>query len=75
MCVVTDAPACERLTSVSVDLFTVGSVGGELLSRFLPGGGDGAFFTGWLGTEGRTEKLLPHVVMRTNLDQALERMA
>ena len=57
VCVVTDAPACERLTSVSADPFTVGSVAGELLSRFLPGGGDVAFFTGWLGTEDHAQKL------------------
>ncbi len=57
VCVVTDAPSCERLTSVSADPFTVGSVAGELLSRFLPGGGDVAFFTGWLGTEDHAEKL------------------
>ena len=57
VCVVTDAPSCERLTSVSADPFTVGSVAGELISRFLPGGGDVAFFTGWLGTEDHAEKL------------------
>jgi len=57
VCVVTDAPSAERLTSVSADPFTVGSVAGELLARFLPGGGDVAFFTGWLGTEDHAEKL------------------
>ena len=57
MCVVTDAPSCERLTSVSADPFSVGSVAGELLSRFLNGGGDVAFFTGWLGTEDHAQKL------------------
>src|SRR5690606_14417788 len=48
---------CERLTSVSADPFTVGAVAGELLSRFLPGGGDVAFFTGWLSTQDHAEKL------------------
>ncbi len=57
VCVVTDAPTCERLTSVSADPFTVGAVAGELLSRFLPGRGEIAFFTGWLGTEDHAEKL------------------
>lgn len=57
VCVVTDAPCTERLASVSADPFTVGSVAGELLARFLPGGGDVAFFTGWLGTEDHAEKL------------------
>jgi LacI family transcriptional regulator len=57
VCVVTDAPGIERLASVSADPFTVGSVAGELLARFLPAGGDVAFFTGWLGTEDHAEKL------------------
>jgi LacI family transcriptional regulator, galactose operon repressor len=57
ICVVTDAPDAERLASVSADPFTVGSVAGELLSRFLPGGGDVAFFTGWLATEDHAQKL------------------
>jgi LacI family transcriptional regulator len=57
VCVVTDAPASERLASVSADPCTVGAVAGELISRFLPGGGDVAFFTGWLGTEDHAEKL------------------
>jgi LacI family transcriptional regulator len=57
VCVVTDAPECERLASVSAEPFTVGAVAGELLARFLPGGGEVAFFTGWLGTEEHAEKL------------------
>lgn len=56
-CVVTDAPGTERLTSVSADPFTVGSVAGELLSRFLPSGGTVGFVTGWLGTQDHAEKL------------------
>jgi LacI family transcriptional regulator len=56
-CVVTDAPDTERLTSVSADPFTVGAVAGELLSRFLPGGGSVAFITGWLGTQDHADKL------------------
>lgn len=57
VCVVTDAPATERLTSVSADPYTVGAVAGELLTRFLPAGGKIAFFTGWLGTQDHAEKL------------------
>jgi LacI family transcriptional regulator len=57
VCVVTDAPDTERLTSVSADPFTVGAVAGELLSRFLAGGGNVAFFTGWLGTQDHADKL------------------
>ena len=57
VCVVTDAPGTERLTSVSADPFTVGAVAGELLSRFLPSGGQVAFFTGWLGTQDHADKL------------------
>lgn len=57
VCVVTDAPGTQRLASVSSDPFTVGAVAGELLSRFLPGGGRVAFFTGWLGTQDHAEKL------------------
>lgn len=57
VCVVTDAPGTERLTSVSADPFTVGAVAGDLLSRFLPAGGPVAFFTGWLGTQDHADKL------------------
>jgi LacI family transcriptional regulator len=57
VCVVTDAPGTERLTSVSADPFTVGAMAGELITRFLPDGGDVAFFTGWLGTQDHADKL------------------
>ncbi len=57
VCVVTDAPEELRLTSVSADPFAVGAVAGELLTRFLPGGGDVAFFTGWLAMQEHAEKL------------------
>lgn len=57
VCVVTDAPDTQRLTSVSSDPHTVGAVAGELLARFLPGGGRVAFFTGWLGTQDHADKL------------------
>jgi LacI family transcriptional regulator len=57
VCVVTDAPESARLTSVSADPVTVGAVAGELLGRFLPGGGKIAFFTGWLATQDHADKL------------------
>ena len=57
VCVVTDAPETERLASVSADPFTVGAIAGELTARFLPQGGEVAFFTGWLATEDHAEKL------------------
>jgi LacI family transcriptional regulator len=57
VCVVTDAPDSERLTAVSADPFTVGAVAGELLARFLPEGGEAAFFTGWLATQDHADKL------------------
>jgi LacI family transcriptional regulator len=57
VCVVTDAPESERLTSVSADPFTVGAVAGELLARFLPSSGGIAFFTGWLATQDHADKL------------------
>lgn len=57
VCVVTDAPETQRLASVSADPFTVGAVAGELLARFLPGGGEVAFFTGWLSTQDHADKL------------------
>ena len=56
VCVVTDAPDTQRLTSVSADPFTVGAVAGELLARFRPAG-TVAFFTGWLSTQDHAEKL------------------
>jgi LacI family transcriptional regulator len=57
VCVVTDAPASPRLTSVSADPFTVGAVAGELLARFVSSGGEVAFFTGWLATQEHADKL------------------
>ena len=57
VCVVTDAPDSPRLTAVSPDPFTVGAVAGELLARFLPQGGEVAFFTGWLAMQDHADKL------------------
>jgi LacI family transcriptional regulator len=57
VCVVTDAPDTQRLTSISADPVTVGAVAGELLARFVPGGGKVAFFTGWLSMQEHADKL------------------
>jgi len=57
VCVVTDAPDSPRLSAVSADPFTVGAVAGELLARFLPDGGEVAFFTGWLAIQDHADKL------------------
>jgi LacI family transcriptional regulator len=57
VCVVTDAPDSDRLASVSADPFTGGAMAGELLTRFLPGGGQVAFLTGWLTTHEHALKL------------------
>jgi len=57
VCVVTDAPESPRLSAVSADPFTVGAVAGELLTRFLPDGGEVAFFTGWLAIQDHADKL------------------
>jgi LacI family transcriptional regulator len=52
-----DAPASSRLISVSTDAFTVGAVAGELLARFLPGGGEVGLFTGSQATRDHAETL------------------
>lgn len=57
VCVITDAPDTPRLASVSADSFTIGAVAGELLTRFHPGGGKVAFFTGWLSMQDHADKL------------------
>lgn len=56
-CVVTDAVNAPRLTCVSADPSTVGGIAGELLGRFLPGGGPVAFITGALGIQDHADKL------------------
>jgi LacI family transcriptional regulator len=78
VCVVTDAPDTQRLTSVSADPFTVGAVAGELMGRFLPAGGKVAFFTGWLATQDHADKLrgftsiLQTIGSRIELDPVVE---
>jgi LacI family transcriptional regulator len=72
VCVVTDAPASPRLTSVCADPFTVGAVAGELLARFLPGRGEVGFFTGWLGTQDHADKLRGFVTSLAAVNPALK---
>ncbi len=57
VCVATDAPGTERLTSVSADPFTSGAIVGELLCRMIPGSGTAAVLTGDLSTFDHSEKL------------------
>jgi LacI family transcriptional regulator len=71
VCVVTDAPDSPRLLSVSADPFTVGAVAGELLGRFMPGGGQVGFFTGWLATQDHADKLRGFVSSLSSSSPAL----
>ena len=72
VCVVTDALDDLRLTSISADPFAVGAVAGELLTRFLPGGGRVAFFTGWLQMREHAEKLRGFESSLHSMGSALE---
>ncbi|HEY6403755.1 MAG TPA: substrate-binding domain-containing protein [Blastocatellia bacterium] len=58
VCVATDAPGAERLTAVSVDPFTNGSVVGELMGRFLQGQGEVVVVTGLLSASDHAGKLM-----------------
>ena len=71
VCVVTDAPDSPRLTAVSPDPFTVGAVAGELLARFLPQGGEVAFFTGWLAMQDHADKLRGFETSLRSIGQSL----
>ncbi len=57
VCVGTDAPGTERLCCVSACPWSSGAVAAELLTRFVHGPGQAAFFTGSLATEDHAEKL------------------
>lgn len=57
VCVVTDAPGTERLTTVSTDSFTSGGIVAELLARMLPSKGTVAIMTGDLSTCDHSEKV------------------
>jgi len=57
VCVNTDAPRVEHLATVSVDAATSGALVGELMGRFLGGGGRVAVVTGQLSTVDHRQKL------------------
>jgi LacI family transcriptional regulator len=57
VCVSTDAPGSERLTTVSVDPITNGSLVGELMGRFLRGEGRVVLVTGLVSTVDHARKL------------------
>jgi LacI family transcriptional regulator len=57
VCVATDAPGTERLTSVAADPATSGSMAADLLGGLLQGTGRVAVITGSLGTSTHTESL------------------
>jgi LacI family transcriptional regulator len=57
VCVATDAPGTERLTTVSADPYTNGAVAAELLCRFRSRPGPVAVVTGFLDTADHAEKL------------------
>ena len=54
--VTTDAPHTERLSLVSTDAFTNGSMVGEMMGRFLGGAGTVLFVTGMLLTADHAQK-------------------
>lgn len=57
VCVASDAPRSERLSSVAVDGFISGALAAELLTQTLPKGGPVAVLTGQLSTFNHAEKL------------------
>jgi LacI family transcriptional regulator len=57
VCVNTDAPGIEHLATVSVDSAASGSLVGELMGRFLGGGGRLVVVTGQLSTTDHLQKM------------------
>lgn len=57
VCVATDAPGTERLTSISTDPYTGGAVAAELLARCTPHRGSVLVVTGDLSTNDHAEKV------------------
>jgi LacI family transcriptional regulator, galactose operon repressor len=57
VCVGADAPASPRLMSVCAEPFAVGATAGELLARFIPGGGSVGVFTSPSGSPDHAERL------------------
>jgi LacI family transcriptional regulator len=57
VCVATDAPGAERLTSISTDPYTSGAMAAEVLTRCVKQPGAALVVTGGLSTVDHTEKL------------------
>lgn len=57
VCVSTDAPGTERLSTVAIDPFSSGSLAAELMGRFLNRTGTVATITGFLSTVDHAQKL------------------
>lgn len=57
VCVATDAPEAERLTSISTDPYTSGGMAAEVLTRYVKEPGTALVVTGGLSTVDHTEKL------------------
>ena len=57
VCVATDAPESERLTTISSDPYVSGAMAAELLTRFSPGRGSALIVTGSLSTVDHAEKV------------------
>lgn len=57
VCVATDAPGTERLTSISVDPLANGSIAGELMGRFLPPRSRTIVVTGMQATADHAQKV------------------
>lgn len=57
VCVATDAPGTERLTSISTDPYTSGAMAAEMLTRCVKNPGAVLVVTGGLSTVDHTEKL------------------
>jgi LacI family transcriptional regulator len=74
-CVAADVPGSPRLLSVSADPFSVGALAGELVARFVPGGGEVALVGESVSTPAHAEHLRgfesslamvgPHVALGT----------
>jgi LacI family transcriptional regulator len=56
-CVVTDVPDSRRLLSVSADPFSIGALAGELVGRFVPGGGQVALVAGSLASKAHADQV------------------
>jgi LacI family transcriptional regulator len=71
VCVATDAPGTERLTTISADPFTSGAIVAELLTRVRKGTGETAILTGDLATFDHSEKVRGFRSMLADLGSAI----